>query len=224
MKDGGKGNGHASHVSILETTGHGADKFLGDDGVVEVVELLTLNGTIKEGDTVQVLAWTYTHVQDSGLGHLVDKVLGDVLALHLGLLCFWSDVLIDELPHRLLKTTMGIIVVWAAELWLQPRRLSVWNRRKLSDLWHENLGLLALDCADAKVVIFLEDLLAMEVVEGFGAVLACYLLEDEGSSWVSVDKVGDIVDFVVDDEPGGVVGGVFGDFVAGEHLVRHGRM
>ena len=38
----------------------------------------------------------------------------------------------------------------------------------------------------------------MEVVEGFGCVLAGYLEQDDGAARVGVDEVGHVVDFVVD--------------------------
>lgn len=41
----------------------------------------------------------------------------------------------------------------------------------------------------------------MEVVEGFGGILAGDLTEDNFASGVGVDEIGDIVDFVVDDDP-----------------------
>lgn len=48
----------------------------------------------------------------------------------------------------------------------------------------------------------------MQVVEGLGGILAGDLTEDDFASRMSVDKVGEIVDFVVDDYPevfGGIV-------------------
>lgn len=43
--------------------------------------------------------------------------------------------------------------------------------------------------------------MTVEVVEGVGCVLAGDLLEDDCAARVGVDEFGDVVDFVVDDEP-----------------------
>ena len=43
--------------------------------------------------------------------------------------------------------------------------------------------------------------MAVEVVEGFGCVLAGDLTEDDFATGMCVDEVGDVVDFVVDDDP-----------------------
>lgn len=50
--------------------------------------------------------------------------------------------------------------------------------------------------------------MSVEVVEGFGCVLAGDLTEDDFAAWVCVDEVGDVVDFVVDDDPEVFLGGV----------------
>lgn len=66
---------------------------------------------------------------------------------------------------------MALLVVWALELRGKPCWLSVWDNAQISGLLLKDLWLLAIDCADAEVGVFLEDFLSVEVVEGIGGIL-----------------------------------------------------
>lgn len=48
----------------------------------------------------------------------------------------------------------------------------------------------------------------MEVVEGFGGILTGDLTKDDFASGVGFEEIGDVVDFMVDDEPGVFFGSV----------------
>jgi hypothetical protein len=65
----------------------------------------------------------------------------------------------------------------------------------------DDLGFLAFDSANVQTLVVGEDLIAVEVVEGFGGVLAGDLSEDDGTSGVGVDEFAEVVDFVVNDDP-----------------------
>lgn len=103
---------------------------------------------------------------------------------------------------------MGFLVVRGVERWVQPERLGVGNCAQITRLVVDHFGGLAFDGADEEVLVVLEDFVAMEVVEGFGGILACDLTENDFASWVGVDEIGYIVDFVVDDDPEVILGSV----------------
>lgn len=56
----------------------------------------------------------------------------------------------------------------------------------------------------------------MQVVEVGCCVFSCDLGEHDAAAWVGVEEVGEVVDAMVDYAPEGVLGGVLGDFGAGE--------
>lgn len=219
VEDAGEADHHAGHVAVLETAARHADLFLGHDHVVEVVELLTLDGTVQKVDAVQVLTGTHAHVQDTRLGHLVDQVLADQLAGALLLERLGREHLIGELADGALQAAVAVVEVRALELRGEPERLGVGDGRKVAGLGGDDGLLLALDGADGQVVVLDQHLVTVQVVEGRGGVLAADLAQDGLTARVGVEELGDIVDDGVDDEPHAVLGVVLLDLLAGEGLV-----
>lgn len=220
VEDGGEADGHAGHVAVLEAAHHGAAHLLAHDEVVEVVELLALDGAAEELDAVEVLAGAEAHVQDSGLGHLVDDGLADVAAGGLALEGLGLDDLVGEEADGALQAAVRILEVGALEVRRQPERLAVGDGAEVAGLRGDDLGGLTLDGADGQVGVAREDLVAVQVVKGRGGVLAGDLLEDALAAGVGVDEVGQVVDGAVDDAPEGVFGGVAAHLFAGEGLGR----
>jgi hypothetical protein len=64
-----------------------------------------------------------------------------------------------------------------------------------------DLGLLAVDCAEQQALVVGEDLISVQIVKGLGGILAGDLGEDDGSTGVGVDEFAEVVDFVIDDDP-----------------------
>ena len=219
VEDAGQADDHAGHVAVLETAAGDAHLLLRHDHVVEVVELLALDGAVEQVDAVQVLAGTHAHVQDAGLGHLVDQVLADELAGALLLESLGGEHLIGELADGLLEAAVAVVEVGALELGGEPEGLGVGDGREVAGLGGDDGLLLALDGADGQVVVLDQHLVPVEVVEGRGGVLAADLAEDGLTTGVGVEELGDIVDNGVDDEPGAVLGVVLLDLLAGEGLV-----
>jgi hypothetical protein len=83
----------------------------------------------------------------------------------------------------------------------EPERFAVRDGAQVAGLLLNDLGLLALDCAEQQALVVGEDFIAVEVVEGFRGVLAGDLGEDHGAAGVGVDEFAEVVDFVVDDDP-----------------------
>lgn len=225
VEDAGQADDHAGHVAVLEAAAADADLLLGDDHVVEVVELLAVDDAAAEQlDTVEVLAGTHLHVQDAGLGILVDELLGDVGAVPLALESDGEDVLVSELADGALQASVAVLEVGRLELGLEPEGLGVGDGRKLAELGGDDALLLALDGADGQVVVLDDHLVSVEVVEVDSGILAGDLAQDSLTTGMGVEELGDIVDNRVDNEPDGVLGvAVLGDLVAGEGLGGGGK-
>lgn len=171
-------NGHTGHVAILEASGKGSAHLLRDDEVVEVVEFLALDGASHELVTVEMLPRTETHAQDPQPAHVVDHLLANMAPRRLTLLRLRHEVLVSKRTDRLLQRPMALLVVGAPEGRRQPERLGVGDGAQVARLGREDLGRLVGDGADGQAGILGEDLVAVEVVEGVGGVLAGDLLED----------------------------------------------
>lgn len=115
VHDARQADDHAGELAILETTGTRAHALLGDDQVMEVVELLAAHGAVEQVHAVQVLAGTQSHMQQAGLGHAVDQLLADVFAVGLASQGLGHDVLVVERAHRLLQTPVALLVVGGFE-------------------------------------------------------------------------------------------------------------
>jgi hypothetical protein len=72
----------------------------------------------------------------------------------------------------------------------------------------DDFGLFAFEHADFEGLVLLQDFLSVKVVEGLRGILSGNLAEDDFAAGVGVEEVGDIVDFVVDDDPEVLLGGV----------------
>lgn len=70
----------------------------------------------------------------------------------------------------------------------------------------DDFGGFAFERSETERFVLREDLLAVQVVEGFGGILPGYLAKNYFSAWVRFEEVGDVVDLVVDDEPDVVFG------------------
>lgn len=218
VEHGSKANGHAGQVAVLEASHHGAGHLLAHDHVVEVVKLLALDGAVEEVHAVEVLPRAEAHVDDAGLAHLVNGLLADMASSGLALEGLGLDDLIGEDADGLAEGVVRVLEVRALEVRRQPQGLGVGDRAEVAGLRGDDFGLLALDGADGEVCVAGEDLVAVEVVEGRGGILAGDLAEDALAAGVGVDKVCEVVDDVVDDAPEGVFGGVVANLFAGEGL------
>jgi len=116
---------------------------------------------------------------------------------------------------------MGVVVVWAAELRSQPCWLGIGHWAEVAGQHFEDFRLLALDDTDAEVAVFLEDFLTVEVVEDFGGVLTGDFLQHVLSTWMGIEEIGNIVDFVINDEPRRVLRVMLGDLRTSERWLRH---
>lgn len=211
-------DGHARHVTILEPSGHGSRHLLRDDQVVEVIKLLTLDGTVHEIDTMEMLSRPDTHVQDAERGHAINHLLTDIPTRRFALLRLGVQVFIRKHPHGLLQPPVAVLVVRVLERLGQPQRLRVGHRAEIARLRGDDLGLLVRDGADGEVGVLGQDLVAVQVVEGARGILAGDLAEDGLAAGVGVDEVGEVVDGAVDDTPEGVFRGVRADILAGISL------
>lgn len=218
VEHGGQANGHAGHVSVLEASHHGAAHLLAGDQVVEVVKLLALDDVVEHVDAVEVLSRAEAHVQDAGLAHLVNDLLADGAAGGLAVEGLGLDDLLGEDADGMAQLAVRVLEVGALEVRGQPQRLGVGDGAEVAGLGRDDLGLLALDGADGEVGVAREHLVAVEVVEGRGGVLAGDLLEHALAAGVGVDELGQVVDGAVDDAPEGVFGGVVANLFAGEGL------
>lgn len=218
VEHGSEANGHAGQVAVLEASHHGAGHLLAHDHVVEVVKLLALDGAVKQVHAVEVLPRAEAHVDDAGLAHLVNGLLADMASSGLALEGLGLDDLIGEDADGLAEGVVRVLEVRALEVRRQPQGLGVGDRAEVAGLRGDDFGLLALDGADGEVCVAGEDLVAVEVVEGRGGILAGDLAEDALAAGVGVDKVCEVVDDVVDDAPEGVFGGVVANLFAGEGL------
>lgn len=222
VHDAGEADDHAGHVAVLEAAGVGARALLAQDHVVEVVKLLALDGAVEQVDAVQVLAGSQAHVQDAGLGHAVNELLGNVLSIGLPGLGLRSDVLVLEDAHSLLEAAVGVVVVGALVDGGEPEGLGVGDGAEVAGLGGDDRGLLALDGTDGEALVLCQDLVSVEVVKGDGGVGAGDLAEDGLTTGVGIEEVGDIVDLAVNDEPHVILARVLGDLVAGEGLGHDG--
>lgn len=223
VEHGSEANGHAGQVAVLEAAHHGAGHLLAHDHVVEVVKLLALDGAVEEVHAVEVLSGAEAHVDDAGLAHLVNELLADMASGGFALEGLGLDGLVGEDADGLAERVVRVVEVRALELRRQPQGLGVGDRAEVAGLRGDDFGLLALDGADGEVCIAGEDLVAVEVVEGRGGVLAGDLPEDALAAGVGVDEVGEVVDDVVDDAPERVFGGVLANLFAGEGLCWGGH-
>lgn len=185
---------------------------------MEVVKLLALDGAVEEVDAMEVLSGAEAHVDDAGLAHLVNDLLADMAASGLALEGLGLDDLVGEDADGLSEGVVRVLEVRALEVRCQPQRLGVGDWAEVAGLRGDDFGLLALDGADGEVCVAGEHLVAVEVVEGRGGVLAGDLAEDALAAGVGVDEVCEVVDDVVDDAPEGVLGRVVADLFAGEGL------
>lgn len=101
---------------------------------------------------------------------------------------------------------MTLIIIRTFEYRTQPQWFGIGYRREISWLWRDDFGGFAFERAETERFVLREDLLAVQVVEGFGGILTGYLAENYFSSRVRFEEVGDVVDLVVDDEPDVVFG------------------
>lgn len=168
---------------------------------MEIIELLSVHHTAQDVLPVEVLARAQAHSKNIGLGHLVNQLLRDERAVILLLPRLRGDVLVGELAHRLLKSSVAVIVVRAGRFRLQPQRFGVRDLAQIARLRVGDLGFLALDFTEAEGRVLLQYLMSVEIVEGLGRICASYLGEDDGAARVGVDEVGQIVYFVIDDCP-----------------------
>lgn len=220
VEHGGQANGHAGHVSVLEASHHGAAHLLAGNQVVEVVKLLALDDVVEHVDAVEVLSRAQAHVQDAGLAHLVNDLLADGPAGSLAVEGLGLDDLLGEDADGMAQLAVRVVEVGALEVGGQPQRFRVGDGAEVAGLGRDDLGLLALDGADGEVGVAREHLVAVEVVEGRGGVLAGNLLEHALAAGVGVDELGQVVDGAVDDAPQGIFGGVVANLLAGEGLCR----
>lgn len=186
VENAGETNDHTGHVAVLEAAAGSADSLLGADHVVEVVKLLAVDGTIEEVDTVEVLAGTHSHVEDTSLGHAVDKLLGDDLAGALLLESLGGDVLVGEDAHGLLELAVAVLEVRGLELGGEPEGLGIWDGGKIASLGGDDGLLLALDGADGKVRVLLENLVSVKVVESGSGIGTGNLTEDSLTTGVGI--------------------------------------
>lgn len=187
---------------------------------MEVVKLLALDDVVEHVDAVEVLSRAEAHVQDAGLAHLVNNLLADGPAGGLAVEGLGLDDLLGEDADGMAQLAVRVLEVGALEVRGQPQRLGVGDGAEVAGLGRDDLGLLALDGADGEVGVAREHLVAVEVVEGRGGVLAGDLLEHALAAGVGVDELGQVVDGAVDDAPQGVFGGVVANLFAGEGLCR----
>lgn len=218
VEHGSEANGHAGQVAVLEASHHGAGHLLAHDHVVEVVKLLALDGAVEEVHAVEVLPRAEAHVDDAGLAHLVNDLLADMAAGGLALEGLGLDDLVGEDADGLAEGVVRVLEVGALEVRRQPQGLGVGDRAEVAGLRGDDFGCLALDGADSQVCVAGEHLVAVEVVEGRGGILAGDLAEDALAAGVGVDEVCEVVDDVVDHAPEGVFGGVVANLFAGEGL------
>lgn len=175
-------------------------QLLSDDQVMEVVKVLAIHDT-HHFPSMHMLPWSKPHSQHVRLGHLVNQLLRDERPILLLLLRLRRDVLVDKLPHSLLQCPVALVVVRTRELRSQPQRLGVRYRTQLAGFLLDDFGFLALEDANEEVGVLVEDFMSVEIVEGLGAVLTSYLGEDDVTAGVSIEEVGQVVNFVVDDYP-----------------------
>lgn len=205
---GGQADGHAGHVPVLETPHVGAHNLLRDDEVVEVVVFLALDDAAEDLAALEVFARAQTAGEEVRLGHFVDEGLRDVCAVLLFLHGFGHDVFLDEFADGSLQAAVTFVEVGRVEGFVQPEGLGVGDLGEVAGVVVDVFGLFAGEGAHEEGLVLLEDFMAVEVVEGFGRVLAGDLTEDDFAAGVGVDEVGDVVDVVVDDEPEVFFGGV----------------
>lgn len=115
---------------------------------------------------------------------------------------------LGELSHGSLQFAVAFVEVGRVEGLVQPERFGVGHLREVAGLGVNIFGFLAIECSHEERLVLLEDFMAVEVVEGFGCVLAGDLTEDDFTAGMGVDEFGDVVDFVVDDNPEVFFGGV----------------
>lgn len=228
-------NSHTGHVSILEactgqhlsyhistidqpTSGITPNQLLGDDQIMQIIKLLPINRTPKQLLSVQVLSGPKTHVQNALLGHTIDQLLANIGAILLLLLRLGCHIFIGELANRALQATMTILEVRALELRSEPKGFGVGDRAQVAGLEVDDFGLLVGDDTDAEIAVFLQHFLSVQVVEVDRGILASNLAKHDTPAGVGIDEIGQIIDFVVDDTPQGVFGGVLGDLFTGEGL------
>lgn len=101
---------------------------------------------------------------------------------------------------------MTLIIIRTFKNRTQPEGFGIGYRREISWLWRNDFGGFAFERSETERFVLREDLLAVQVVEGFGGILTGYLAENYFSSRVRFEEVGDVVDLVVDDEPDVVFG------------------
>lgn len=101
---------------------------------------------------------------------------------------------------------MTFIIIRTFKHRTQPEWFGIGYRREISWLWRDDFGGFAFERAETERFVLREDLLAVQVVEGFGGILPGYLAQNYFSARVRFEEVGDVVDLVVDDEPDVVFG------------------
>lgn len=189
---------------------------------MQIIKLLAINRAPEQSLSMQMLAGAQAHGQNSRLRHAVDQLLANVGTILLLLLRLGRHISIRELADGALQAAMAVLEVRALELGSEPEGFGVGDGAQVAGLQVEDFGLLVGDGSDAEVAVFMEDLLSVEVVEVDGGVLAGDLSEHDAPTGVGVNEIGEVIDFVVDDAPQGVFGGVFCDFFTGEGLGHDG--
>lgn len=101
---------------------------------------------------------------------------------------------------------MTLIIIRTFKHGTQPEGFGIGYRREISWLWSDDFGGFAFERSETERFVLRENLLAVQVVEGFGGILTGYLTQNYFSSRVRFEEVGDVVDLVVDDEPDVVFG------------------
>lgn len=115
---------------------------------------------------------------------------------------------------------MTFIIIRTFEYRTQPEGFGIGYRREISWLRRYDFGGFAFERSETERFVLRENLLAVQVVEGFGGILTGYLTQNYFSSWVRFEEVGDVVDLVVDDEPDVVFGCVLDGGREGKGLAR----
>lgn len=167
---------------------------------MEVIKLRALD-TAQQLPPVQMLPRAKTHGERIVRGHLIRQLLRDVRAVLLLLLGLRVDIPVDELPQSLLQPPMAIVVVGARVRRGQPEGLGIGDLAQIAGLGIDDLGLLALDRADAQRRVLLQHLVSVEVVERARRIRPRDLLQHDVASRMRVQEIRQVVHLVVDDAP-----------------------
>lgn len=147
---------HPRQGPVLEPARVDPHPFLRHDQVVEVVELLALDGAVQKVHAVQVLPRPQPHVDDALLGHLVDQRLADVLPVGLARLGLARRHRLREHAHRLPQALVALVVVRRLVGRGEPEGFGVGHGAEVAWLGGQHRGLLALDRPDAEALVLQE--------------------------------------------------------------------